>query len=349
VLHEFITANRTEIVARCRASISNRPAPRPTDIELEHGVPLFLDQLADELRFAQSTPAIGLSGSKHGGELLQHGFTIAQVVNDYGGICQTITALAVEMEASITAREFQTLNLCLDNAVAGAVTEYSRLREHEGTERLGLLAHELRNQLSSAVLAYQSLKTGTVGIGGSTGAVLGRSLAGLTNLIERQFAEVRLGSNIFHRETVVVREFIEDLEVTAAMEANARDLQFSVVSLADDVSVHADRQILTSVVSNMLQNAFKFTHPKGQVLLRAHASVDRVLIDVEDQCGGLPPGKVEELFRPYEQRGTDRTGLGLGLSICHRGAQANDGSIRVVNHPGAGCVFTIDLPRLLPA
>jgi len=155
LLHEFITANRTEILGRCRANISNRPAPRPTDVELEYGVPLFLDQLADTLRFAlDPTPAIRLAGSKHGGELLQRGFTIAQVVSDYSGICQTITALAVEMEAPITTREFQTLNSCLDIAIAGAVTEYGRLREHEGTERLGLLAHELRNQLGSAVLAY---------------------------------------------------------------------------------------------------------------------------------------------------------------------------------------------------
>jgi signal transduction histidine kinase len=348
LLHEFIAANRTEIIARCRANISNRPAPRPTDVELEYGVPLFLDQLADALRFALNpTPAIRLAGSKHGGELLQRGFTIAQVVSDYGGICQAITALAVEMEAPITTREFQTLNSCLDNAIAGAVTEYGRLREHEGTERLGLLAHELRNHLGGAVLAYESLKAGTVGVGGSTGAVLGRSLARLTNLIERQFAEVRLGSNILHREPVVVREFIEDLEVTAAMEANARGLRLAVVSLPEDVTVHADRQILTSVVSNLLHNAFKFTHPKSQVLLCAHATADRVLIDVEDECGGLPPGKVEELFHPYEQRGNDRTGLGLGLSVCHRGASANDGSIRVLNHPGSGCVFTVDLPRLV--
>ena len=111
-----------------------------------------------------------------------------------------------------------------------------------------------------------------------------------------------------------------------------------------NVSVHADRQILTSVVSNMLQNAFKFTHPNGQVLLRAHATVDRVLIDVEDQCGGLPPGSVEELFRPYEQRGSDRTGLGLGLSICYKIMQAHGGTIHAENRPGGGTEFLITFP-----
>lgn len=353
MLHEFVTANRAEIIARCRAKIASRPAPRPTDLELEYGVPLFLDQLADTLRFALDTKpkpsaAIGKSAIKHGNELLHRGFTVAQVVRDYGGICQTITELADESAAPITPAEFQTLNLCLDDAIAGAVTEYGRLREHEGTERMGHLAHELRNKLYSAMLAFERLKEGSVGVGGSTGAVLARSLAGIRDLIDRELAEVRLGAGVHHREAVVVRDFIEDVEIAASMDANARGLQFSVMSVAKDVTVFADRQILASVVANLLQNAFKFTRSGGHVTLRVHATADRVLIDVEDQCGGLPAGKVEELFRPHEQRSTNRTGLGLGLGICQRGAKVNDGEIHVLNHPGAGCVFTVDLPRQPP-
>ena len=254
----------------------------------------------------------------------------------------------METGAPITTKEFQTLNLCLDDAIAEAVTEYGRLREHEGAERLGRLAHELRNLLNSAVLSFDVLKTGSVGLSGSTGAVLARSLMGLRNLIDREPADVRLGAGIHHRETVVIREFIEDVEVAAVLEANARGLRLSVTSVGNDVTVNADRQILGSVIGNLLQNAFKFTRPSGQVLLRVHATADRVLIDVEDECGGLAAGRAEELFLPFEQRNSDRTGLGLGLDICHRGAHGNDGEIRVLNHPGAGCTFTVDLPRLRP-
>jgi signal transduction histidine kinase len=173
-------------------------------------------------------------------------------------------------------------------------------------------------------------------------------LRGLNELIDRELAEVRLGAGIHHRETVVVREFIEDVEVAATMDANARRLHFSVISVPKDVTVHADRQILTSVVANLLQNAFKFTRAGGYVALRVRATAERVLIDVEDQCGGLPPGKTDELFHAFEQRSTDRTGLGLGLAICHRGARLNDGEIHVVDHAGTGCVFTVDLPRQPP-
>ena len=346
MLHEFIAANRAEIIARCRAKISSRPAPRPTDVEVEHGVPLFLDQLADTLRYALSAnPAIGRSAALHGSELLREGFTIAQVVHDYGGVGQAITELAIETAAPITASDFQVLNVCLDNAIADAVSEYSRLREHEGTERLGILAHELRNLLNSATLSLDMLKTGSVGVGGSTGGVLTRSLAGLRNLVDRELADVRLSVGIHHPETVLVRDFIEDVEVAATMEANVRHLQLSITTVANDVTVHADPQVLGSVVWNLLQNAFKFTRPSGRVSLRIRATAARVLIDVEDECGGLPSGIVEELFRPFEQRGDDRTGLGLGLAICYRGARVNDGELHVVNLPGTGCVFTVDLPR----
>lgn len=350
MLHDFVRVNRAEIIARCRAKISTRPVPRPTDVELEHGVPRFLDQLADSLRLALGTnPAIAVTAAEHAAGLLHDGFTIAQVVHNYGGICQTITEMAGESELAITVGEFRTLNLCLDDAIAGAVTEYSRVREYEGTERLGHLAHELRNLLNSAVLSYEMLKSGNVAIGGSTGAVLGRSLAGLQSLVDRELAEVRLRAGIHHRETVVVREFLEDVEAAATLEANARGLQFSVVSIANDVTVHVDRQVLASVVANLLQNAFKFTHASGRVALRAHATPDRVLIDVQDQCGGLPPGKVTELFGPFRQHGADRTGLGLGLSVCDRGARVNGGELHVHNDPGTGCTFTVELPRQPPA
>jgi signal transduction histidine kinase len=102
------------------------------------------------------------------------------------------------------------------------------------------------------------------------------------------------------------------------------------------------------VVTNLLQNAFKFTRAKSHVALRARATAERVFIDVEDRCGGLPPGRAEELFAPYEQRSIDRSGVGLGLSICERGARANGGEIHARNNPGIGCVFTVDLPRLPP-
>jgi hypothetical protein len=148
---------------------------------------------------------------------------------------------------------------------------------------------------------------------------------------------------------VSVREFLEEVEVGATMEAHRRDLALAITSVEPGVDVLVDRQLLAAAVANLLQNAFKFTRARGRVSLKASSTPDRVLIEVEDECGGLPPHKGDELFRPFQQRGADRTGLGLGLSIARRSVEADGGEIRVRDIPGTGCVFTIDLPRLSPA
>ena len=60
---------------------------------------------------------------------------------------------------------------------------------------------------------------------------------------------------------------------------------------------------------------------------------------------GLLSGNVTDLFRPFEQRGADRTGLGLGLTFSRWGVETNHGRIHARNLPDVGCVFTVDLPR----
>jgi len=355
MLEQFILANRDEIILRCREKVALRLLPAPTEAEIVYGVPLFLDQLVDALRpGVGSNPEIGRSAEHHGHELLQRGFTVSQVVHDYGDVCQSITQLAVEKDAPISNADFRTLNRCLDEAIAGAVTEYGRERNQsshddattEGTERLGFFAHELRNLVSTAIMSYEVLKTGNVGIGGSTGAVLDRSLKGLRALINRSLAEVRLRRGVQNPEAISLVEFVG--EVTAAVEpdARARGLRLVVAPVEQEVFVEADRQVLSAVLSNLLQNAFKFTQPQTAVTLRVGGSPERVLIEVEDECGGLPANNTDDLFRPFEQRGTDRTGLGLGLAFSRWGAEANRGRLYARNLPGRGCIFTIDLPRL---
>jgi signal transduction histidine kinase len=103
------------------------------------------------------------------------------------------------------------------------------------------------------------------------------------------------------------------------------------------------------MVTNLLQNAFKFTKKGTTVTLRVGAGPERVIIEVQDECGGLAGGRIDDLFRPFEQRGADRTGLGLGLAFSRWGADANNGRLYARNLPNKGCVFTIDLPRVIPA
>ncbi len=358
MLREFLAAQRDEILAHARLRVAARNAPAATADELANGLPVFLDQLDEALRRATSHEnvdhvEIQKSARRHGQDLFRRGLTVAQVVHDYGDLCQVITALAVAQNVPIAADDFSALNLCLDDAIAGAVTEYARHRERsiadQGTERLGILSHEMRNLIGTAMLSFASIKKGTVAVGGSTGAVLDRSLLGLQRLVERSLADVRLDAGTQNTELVPVRDLNEEVEIGASLLAQKRDVYLLSVTSGDDaIFVQADRQILAAAVFNLLQNAFKFTRLHSAVTLRASTTTTRVLIDVEDECGGLPPGWATKLMQPFEQQGRDRTGLGLGLSICLKAAKAMDGELRVRDLPGKGCIFTIDLPKQPP-
>jgi signal transduction histidine kinase len=159
-------------------------------------------------------------------------------------------------------------------------------------------------------------------------------------------SDVRVDSGLGQRHRVSVSEIVRDAEVEAAMGADVGAFMLTVFPVAADIEVAADPQILAAAIGNLLQNAFKFNRPHGQVLLRTIATADRVLIEVEDECGGLPPGSAEDMFRPFQQRSATRTGLGLGLTISRKGIEAMGGTLSVRDLPGKGCVFSIELPRL---
>jgi signal transduction histidine kinase len=356
-LRDFIRTHRAEILARARSRVKGRNAPAATETELTQALPSFLDQLGEALRKASASEGmdhaeITSTASAHGGQRFQQGLSVGQVVHDYGDLCQVITGLAVEQKVALSVDDFRTLNLCLDDAIAGAVTSFTQHRDHaiagEGTERLGVLAHEMRNVLGAAILSFASIKKGIVAPGGSTSAVHDRCLMRMHALIDRSLADVRLDAGMQNLEAIPVWEVLEEAEITGSMIAQTREISFVVTTIAQDVQVEADRQILAAMIANLLQNAFKFSPRGSTVHLRATYSGDRVLIDIEDQCGGLPPGKTESLLRPFSQQGADRTGLGLGLSICLKAARAIAGELRIRDLPGIGCVFVIDLPRLRP-
>lgn len=377
MMHEFLTSHREVLISRCREKVAHRSAPKATEEEAEHGIPLFLDQLIKTLRVEQTTEPLlsrkisGPSGGEkaaqselgegaalHGAELLQRGSTVEQVVHNYGDLCQSITELAFEVDAPIETDEFQTLNRCLDNAIAVSVTEFNRQRDslvadkqaHSLNARLGNLAHELRNLIHGATLALGVIKAGKVGLAGPTGGLLERSLIGMSNLVDRSLAEVRMTAGMpVQRQLFSLADFIADVKITASLEAQVHECVLLVTVVDPELAVDADRDLLFSAVGNLLQNAFKFTHHRTEVTLTARATADRILIEVKDHCGGLPIGDTGKLFLPFTQADADKTGLGLGLSISRRSVEANQGFLRVQDMPGSGCIFTIDLPRhLLP-
>lgn len=220
MLHEFLTVHREELIQRCRAKVSRRSSPPVTATELEHGVPLFLEQLVAVLRCEtdlpskrRAAPADGKSlaategrrtAALHGRELLAKGYTVDQVVHGYGDVCQSITELAKERTAPVTVDEFHTLNRLLDSAIADAVSAFGEQRDdavriqgnHDLHERMGTLADEHRKLIGIALKALDALKVGNIGVMGATGTVLEDSLRKMQDLVDRALPEMRLATGM---------------------------------------------------------------------------------------------------------------------------------------------------------
>jgi hypothetical protein len=214
MLHEFLTSNRQLLISRCREKVAKRFEPTEILATVDHGVPLFLQQLVETLREEQNTdirgvdsepvPApteIGRAAALHGAELLRQGFSVDQVVHDYGDVCQSVTALAVEQEVFISADEFRTLNRCLDNAIADAVASFGSARQTSINrqaetlqQRLVVYAVEHQRLIDIAIQSLAAVKTGNIGIGGATGTLLAHALEELRSLTDRTLPEIRLAS-----------------------------------------------------------------------------------------------------------------------------------------------------------
>lgn len=215
MLYELLSSNRSELISRCRTKAAKRFAPSEVPAEVDHGVPLFLEQLVDTLRFEQGTtirseseplptPAptrIGRSASLHGIEMLQRGYSVDQVVHGYGDVCQSITELAVEQDSEVSADEFRTLNRCLDNAIADAVTAFAQGGQASINEQAEKLAEHLNafsasheHLLDLAIKSYAAIQSGAIGPSGATGTAHKNLLLVLRDLTRQFMNEVRVAS-----------------------------------------------------------------------------------------------------------------------------------------------------------
>ena len=373
MLHLFLADNRDELIQRCIDKVAKRPRRNATEKQIRNGVPKFLEQLRRTLKAEQEIGAeagkaisgksggdaaalseMGVTAAAHGTTLLELGYTVDQVVHDYGDLCQAITDLAVERDEPFSVDEFRTLNRCLDNAIADAVTEFSSQRDAsmeqqayiDLNERLGFLMHELRNSLSVAMMAVTALEAGGLTVGGATGNVLKRGHSAMAKLIENSLNEVRSkGISAEPHQIFSLADFVAEAAESAQLDANARGCQFKVVSVDPNIGLEGNRDLLLAALANLLHNAFKFTQPHSKVTLTAHAIGDRILIEVSDHCGGLGAGNTEQMFAPFTQQGEDKSGMGLGLSISRQSVTKDGGSLTVENFPNVGCIFTMNLPR----
>lgn len=358
-LRTFLVQHRELIEQRTLDVFFARSKPAPPESALHRGIPIFMEQLVETLSRGDKDEGktddseIAKTARDYGQRLFGLGFTVSELVHGYGSVCAVVTELAGEVRLEISTSEFEVFNRVLDVAIAESVTahEYARASETAQREsvRIGALAHELRNALSAATMALRLLKEGTVAPRGPTANVLDRNLARMGVLIDRSLAEVRLGTD---SEPVPERfrlaDALDEIKAIAQYEANRRKLEL-VIDVDRALELETDIQFFMSAVSNLVQNALKYTREGSHVSVRGHRKGDNLVIEVEDECGGLPPGGGEGLLRPFV-RGTHQTaGVGLGLSIAARAIKAVGGELRIRDLPGKGCIFLVELPCVFPA
>lgn len=318
--------------------------------ELVDHIPVFIDELVGAL-YPDAVPLPGMqvvSAEEHGAQRLRLGFNVGEVVREYGILHLCILELAHEAGVAITFDEQQIIGRWLNAGIANAVSQYGLEREAEmqrqAAEHLGFLAHELRNPLSAARMAFQVIRSRDLAAPNRTVEILERNLSRAADVIDSTLTHAWLKMGVSPRlEPLRLRQFLHEIEVEGGAEAQTKNIDVTI-DVADDLVLEADPRLLRSAISNLFRNAVKFSRPEGKVRLHAAKKENRILIEVADSCGGLPPGKAEELFVPLVQKGEDRSGFGLGLAIAQQAVEAHHGSIQVHDHPGVGCVFILNLP-----
>lgn len=349
-MHSFVVEHRAELVDHCLQHL-RESHPERSDVELLDNLPRFIDELLRALeqdignpmgRGAGHTP----EAAAHGRRRLEHGYDIASVSIDYGLFSDAIGEVASRYGIAFHPREYQVLNACVDGAISAALEDYwdaARAEiDHQATEMIGFLAHELRNSVSAVRLAFDAVREGHVGLHGRTAEMIERNLERLEYLVGHAVTGVKLraGLTLDLRELdvlVLLRAIIDGMRP-------ARGVTIDVDAVSPCV-IQGDEQLLTSALSNLIQNALKYTRDDTEVRVTVSAEPSVIVVAVADECGGLPAGATEELFTTFVRKSTDRTGVGLGLAIARQAVRSHGGDITVIDRPGHGCVFEVRLPR----
>jgi signal transduction histidine kinase len=359
-LHDVLAAHRDRVMQAWMTRVQGTIAPEsmPT-IELLDHLPKFLDEVIAALaaRLGGATEVVMLETSEtasgHGEQRLRLGFSLDAVVREYGALRDAIVTTALDAGAEATFAELQCVFDLTINGIARAVSEYARQRDAEQqrlhNEHIAFIAHELRNPLGSAMTAHELLQQrGVIPPDSRAGGALGRGLQTMRELIDHALNVARTASGIeLRRAPVQLSELLAEAELAAAADAEGRDITLGI-RVDQDVTLDVDRRLVRSALSNIVRNAVKYTAHATRVEIRSRIDGRHVLIEVEDGCGGLPPGKVEAAFAPFVRLTDRQPGFGLGLAIAKQSVDAHAGTIRVQNLPGKGCIFVVELPLDAP-
>ncbi len=315
--------------------------------QLINDLPGFLDELAECLETPPEEWPKSASARSHGRHRVEIGLDIGGLAQEFSLVGETVLEMAEAEKLRVSMREAKELVRLIGRGTSDSVTEYAKKRDRQIAEEtarhFSFVAHEIRTPLHTARLGL-ALMSQQGAAPSPYMARVDRALAQLSSLVDNSLVEARLqGQPQLHAQTIDVAQLIEAAIEDVRMAADRRNLAIEVE--VEPLQVEVDPKLMLSALTNLITNAVKFTHAGGRLWIRALDREDHILFEVEDQCGGLPEDLPSRLFQPFVQVGDDRSGFGLGLMIVKQAVEAHGGAIRVVNRPGEGCSFVIELPR----
>src|SRR5262249_34611866 len=354
-LHDFLRDHGDRVIERWRHRLRESLGPDDRSrAELVDEMPAFIAEIVAALDPARPSalPDDSEIAPSHGRQRWRAGFDVDEVVREYGLLGDAILEAVNEGGGVISAREARILLTSLHTGAAEAVSAYVRRRDEDerqqGARHLSFIAHELRGPLSTAWTSLSIIQRTLEQAPTRAVELLDRSLIRLRELIDHVLVAGRLEAGMAPQYTrIAVGDLLRTIEADAAPQAEDRGLTI-VTDVPAGLEVDGDERLLHSAIGNLVRHAVKFSARGGTVRLRSYAQGPEVVIEIEDTCGGLPPDVGPDLFEPFVQRASDRTGLGLGLAIVRQAVEAHRGSVELRDRPGSGCLFTVRIPAVRP-
>lgn len=354
MLRDFLVLEKTAILADCQEKVLSFGGALSKHPPVQEWT-VFYDDLVDHLTDDEPGKFIARlihhadSAELQSGSSFKLGYSVYDVVKGYEALYLAIAERAAKVAYILTTNEHSKLSLSFGAVVAetlsGLAKEQSRAQSQLEVQRLGEFAHELRNNLQAATIGLEMMSSGSVGADGNTSESVQRSLQRMGSLIDTTLTEVRMRVEpTLEIKDIQLIELVNEVLAIARFVARTRKITLQLHGQYDLV-VLTDRQLTISALSNVIQNALKYTREGTTVRLSAVSRNGRIIMEVEDQCGGLPPGAEAKLFKPFVQQSADHSGMGLGLTISFNAIKRCNGTLSVRDKPGSGCVFTIDLPE----
>ena len=233
------------------------------------------------------------------------------------------------------------------------VTELRRL-ENIRREFVSNVSHELKTPLTAIQAYTETLLDGALDEPEHRVRFVER-IAEQANRLDAliqdllRLARIESGENVFDVRAVPLRPIVEACLDEHSAIAESKSQRLAAEPSADEITVMADEEGLHTILSNLIDNAVKYTQESGAIAVRWRAENGAALIEVEDNGPGIPiehqPRIFERFYRVDRARSRDVGGTGLGLSIVKHLVQVFGGGIEIRSQAGQGTTFSVRLPR----